>query len=398
MLAVWMIGNVNWRLYWMKAVTSPSDIWPVATWMPPITAISDVVQVRDEHHRRLDDPGHELGPVAGLVEPLVLLVELGDRLLLAAERLDDRVAGVHLLDVAVERAGRCPLGDEQLLRPADDEDGHDERDRDREDRDQGEQRADRQHHDQHADDRQQRRDQLGQALLERLADVVDVVRDPAEDVAAGVRVEVAERQPAQLAIDLFAQAEDAPLGDAGHDVALDPAEERAAGRSTPTSVMQDRRRASLMSIRWHIRCDGRCALEDQVDRVPEDLRAEDREGHADDGEGEDEDDRAAPPAGGGRGAAGTSPGSPWPWPGAGPCPCPSCRPAGRRRAARRREPRRPEPRRREPRRREPRRRVGRSCHGLLLRTAASTRSRGRSRWSASSSRCVPMPTSAAARP
>ena len=26
MLAVWMIGIVNWREYWMKAWTSPSDI------------------------------------------------------------------------------------------------------------------------------------------------------------------------------------------------------------------------------------------------------------------------------------------------------------------------------------------------------------------------------------
>ncbi len=28
MLAVWMIGNVNWREYWMNATTSPSVIWP----------------------------------------------------------------------------------------------------------------------------------------------------------------------------------------------------------------------------------------------------------------------------------------------------------------------------------------------------------------------------------
>ena len=40
MLAVWMIGNVNWRLYWMNAMTSPSDIWPAATRSPPMTAIA----------------------------------------------------------------------------------------------------------------------------------------------------------------------------------------------------------------------------------------------------------------------------------------------------------------------------------------------------------------------
>ena len=29
MLAVWTIGKVNWREYWMNAMTSPSDIWPL---------------------------------------------------------------------------------------------------------------------------------------------------------------------------------------------------------------------------------------------------------------------------------------------------------------------------------------------------------------------------------
>ena len=86
-----------------------------------------------------------------------------------------------------------------------------------------EDRADREHHDQHADDGQQRRDQLGQALLERLADVVDVVGDAAQQVAARVAVEVAQRQPAELLVDVAAQPVDGPLGDAGHDVGLHPA-------------------------------------------------------------------------------------------------------------------------------------------------------------------------------
>ena len=66
----------------------------------------------------------------------------------------------------------------------------------------GQERADREHQDQHADDRQERRDELGQALLERLADVVDVVGDAAQQVAARVAVEVAERQPAELVVDV----------------------------------------------------------------------------------------------------------------------------------------------------------------------------------------------------
>ncbi len=40
MLAVWTIGIVNWREYWMNAMTSPSDIWPEATRRPPMTQIA----------------------------------------------------------------------------------------------------------------------------------------------------------------------------------------------------------------------------------------------------------------------------------------------------------------------------------------------------------------------
>ena len=40
MLASWVIGIVNWREYWMNAWTSPSDIVPLATWTPPMTAIA----------------------------------------------------------------------------------------------------------------------------------------------------------------------------------------------------------------------------------------------------------------------------------------------------------------------------------------------------------------------
>ena len=56
-----------------------------------------------------------------------------------------------------------------------------------------------------------RRDDLREALLQRVGDVVDVVRDTAEDVAAGVGVEVLERQPAELLVDLASQTVHGPL-------------------------------------------------------------------------------------------------------------------------------------------------------------------------------------------
>ena len=91
----------------------------------------------------------------------------------------------------------------------------------------GEQRADREHHDEHADDGEHRRDDLREALLQRVGDVVDVVGHAREDVAARVVVEVAQRQPRELLVDLVAQVVDDALRDADREVLLQPAEERA---------------------------------------------------------------------------------------------------------------------------------------------------------------------------
>ena len=105
----------------------------------------DIVDVAEERHRRHDDAAQELRPKAGLVERLVLLVELRNRLLTAAENLHQRVPRVHLLDLAVERAGACPLGGEMFLRPAGDQQRDDDRERDRDQGDHGEQGADPDH-------------------------------------------------------------------------------------------------------------------------------------------------------------------------------------------------------------------------------------------------------------
>ncbi len=40
MLAIWVIGIVNCREYWMNAWTSPSDMRPCATRKPPMTAMA----------------------------------------------------------------------------------------------------------------------------------------------------------------------------------------------------------------------------------------------------------------------------------------------------------------------------------------------------------------------
>ena len=129
MLAVWMIGIVNWREYWMNAWTSPSDIVPGRDLHAADDADRDVVEVAMKFIAGWIDARDELGLEARLVELLVLLVERLDRLALAAEHLDDGVPGVHLLDVAVQRPGPLPLGGELLLRAARDEHRDDDRER-----------------------------------------------------------------------------------------------------------------------------------------------------------------------------------------------------------------------------------------------------------------------------
>ena len=55
MLAVWMIGNVNWREYWMNAMHVAQRHLPGRDPQPADDRDRDVVQVGDEVHRRLDD-------------------------------------------------------------------------------------------------------------------------------------------------------------------------------------------------------------------------------------------------------------------------------------------------------------------------------------------------------
>ena len=76
----------------------------------------------------------------------------------------------------------------------------------------------------------------------RLADVVDVVGDAAEQLAARLPVEVAQRQPVDLLLDVRAQPADGALHDVVEQVALQPGSSDAATYtpSTSSSTCADR--------------------------------------------------------------------------------------------------------------------------------------------------------------
>ena len=128
--------------------------------------------------------------------------------------------------MGVEPSGVGPLRDEQPLRAARDLAGDEQRQRQRDDGEQRQQRRDRQHHHQHGDHGQQRREQLADRHRQRRRDVVDVVGDPAEHLAALPGVEVRQRQPVQLVLDVGPQRDHGPLHHHVEQPGLQPNQQR----------------------------------------------------------------------------------------------------------------------------------------------------------------------------
>ena len=119
---------------------------------------------------------------------------------------------------AVERPGTPPLLDEHPLGALHHRAGHDHRDRHRDQGHQGEHGRDPEHHPEHRDHGQHRGEQLAQGLLEGRADVVDVVGDAAQQLTAGLAVDVGERETVHLVLHVGAH----PTHRALHHVVEDP--------------------------------------------------------------------------------------------------------------------------------------------------------------------------------
>ncbi|MNF97911.1 hypothetical protein D3C84_807550 [compost metagenome] len=128
--------------------------------------------------------------------------------------------------MAVQFAERLLLADKMLLRFPGYHLDYDEAERQRNDRHERQQWTDRQHHDDDADERYDRRNKLRQALLQRAANVIDVVDGAAEHFAMSTAVEKFKRQLGELRVDVFADAVYGLLRNGGHHVLLDEAEYR----------------------------------------------------------------------------------------------------------------------------------------------------------------------------
>ncbi len=127
---------------------------------------------------------------------------------------------------------------------------------------------------------------LADGLLEALGQVVDVVGDPAQQVAPGGMVDVAERHPVELVLDVGAQPVHGPLHHAGQGVGRPGTgrwPSRRRGRPPRTGDGGARRS----------RCPGSAveqAVDDDVRGVAQDPRTEDREEDTADRQDHDRDD------------------------------------------------------------------------------------------------------------
>ncbi len=181
-----------------------------------------IVQIPDEHHRRQDHAGDELGGQAGSVELLVLRIEAEGNLTLASEGPEELVPGKGLLDAVIELPGVGPLSHEVSLRALCDALRHVHREGCRHKRNAREQWGDHKHQRRHCNHRKQRVQKLAKRLLEALRDVADVVGEAAQEIATRLQVEVLEGQPVYLVLHLGAELEHHGLHDVIEHVHLGP--------------------------------------------------------------------------------------------------------------------------------------------------------------------------------
>ena len=175
-----------------------------------------VEQVAQVHKDRHEDVGVHVGLLRDLEELFVALVKIGLGGRLVAECLDDLLAVHDFLDMALDHAELGLLRNEEARGVGAEQLGHKGHKGDAGHNDQAHPHAVVQHDKEHRDDDDGRHEQVGQRLADHLAQRVDVVGVVAHDVAALMRVEVANRQVLHTVEHLLAQLFERALRDDGH--------------------------------------------------------------------------------------------------------------------------------------------------------------------------------------
>ena len=180
--------------------------------------VAQVAQLAVDGHRR-----QRVGVgLVGAVEQLIVeFVELLDGGILVAENLDDLLAVHHFLDVAVDLAQLLLLLEEVLAGVAGEILGGQHHSADHDQGQYAQRHAEVKHGQKYADYRNDRIDQLGQALADELAQGINIVGVDRHDVAVGVAVKILDGQGLHVDEQVVAQTFQGALGDLGHGAVLD---------------------------------------------------------------------------------------------------------------------------------------------------------------------------------
>ena len=179
-----------------------------------------IAQVAHKGHDGLHQAGKKLAFPGGFKQAVVGFVKIIQNGIFAVERFDHIVAGIYFLHLAVHGAQNFLLGAEIFLAEPDHQQHQRHRDRQDQNGNQRHRGADGQHHDEHADHGGNAGDQLGNALVQALAQGVHIVGNAGKYLAHGALFKIGKRQAVDLFADLAAEVITHLLRKPAHDPAL----------------------------------------------------------------------------------------------------------------------------------------------------------------------------------
>ena len=186
------------------------------------------------------------------------------------------MAGIYFLHLAVHGAQNFLLGAEIFLAEPDHQQHQRHRDRQDQNGNQRHRGADGQHHDEHADHGGNAGDQLGNALVQALAQGVHIVGNAGKYLAHGALFKIGKGQAVDLFADLAAEVITHLLRKPAHDPALAETE-RSGNQIHDQQDQQDFADIAKVNALRSAGDDAHQAGCQLIGRSCEDLRADDRE-------------------------------------------------------------------------------------------------------------------------